>query len=205
MFITLDGGDGCGKSTQVKLLTEKLCSQGRSVVCCCDPGSTPAGEAIRQILLNRQDLSMTGITESFLFMAARTQLIQEVIRPALESGSIVLSDRFLLSTFVYQGYAGGVPPETLKMLSAAAVGETLPDLGIVLDIPCNTAAERLGKRSLPDRMEQKGEEYHRKVREGFLKFAAAEPNRYQIIDASPPPEEVGRAVWEAVQKRFHWE
>ena len=194
MFITLDGGDGCGKSTQIRLLAEKLQSQGHKVVCCRDPGSTPLGDAVRNILLNRHELHITDMTEVFLFTAARAQLVREVIRPALQAGKIVLSDRFLLSTFVYQCYAGGVPTEVLESISTAAVGETLPDLGIVLDIPYEIAVQRVGDRAAPDRMECKGEDYHRRVREGFLKYAAAQPCRYVVIDATLSPDEVAEAI-----------
>ena len=198
MFITLDGGDGCGKSTQIRHLAEKLHAQGHEVVCCRDPGSTPLGDAVRNILLNRQELHIADVTEVFLFMAARSQLVREVIRPALESGKIVISDRFLLSTLVYQCYAGGVPAKTLESISAAAVGTTLPDLGIVLDIPYEVAVQRIGDRAVPDRMERKGEEYHRRVREGFLQYTAAEPHRYVVIDATPTPEEVADTIWKMV-------
>ena len=198
MFITLDGGDGCGKSTQIQRLAEKLQSQGHEVVCCRDPGSTPLGDAVRNILLNRQELHIADMTEVFLFMAARSQLVREVIRPALEAGKIVLSDRFLISTLVYQCYAGGVPVDALETINAVAVGETLPNLGIVLDIPYETAVQRIGYRAAPDRMERKGEEYHRRVREGFLKYAAAEPSRYVVIDATPSPDEVADAIWKIV-------
>ena len=198
MFITLDGGDGCGKSTQIRCLAEKLQSQGYEVVCCRDPGSTPLGDAVRGILLNRQELHIADITEVLLFTAARSQLVREVIRPALETGKIILSDRFLISTFVYQCYAGGVSTNILESISAEAVGKTLPDLGIVLDIPYEIAVQRVGHRAVPDRMECKGEEYHRRVREGFLKYAAAEPDRYVIIDAIPPPDEVADVIWRIV-------
>jgi len=197
MFITLDGGDGCGKSTQIQRLAEKLQSQGHEVVCCRDPGSTPLGDAVRNILLNRQELHIADMTEVFLFTAARSQLVREVIRPALEVGKIVLSDRFLLSTFVYQCHAGGVPTGVLEMVSAEAVGNTLPDLGIVLDIPYETAVQRIGDRAAPDRMERKGEEYHCRVREGFLKYAA-ESDRYVVLDATPPPDEVADTIWQVI-------
>jgi len=198
MFITLDGGDGCGKSTQIRYLAEKLKLQGHKVACCRDPGSTPLGDVVRNILLNRQELHITDMTEVLLFTAARAQLVREVIRPALDTGTIVLSDRFLLSTFVYQCYAGGIAASAVESISAEAVGETLPDLGIVLDIPYEIAVQRVGHRSAPDRMEGKGEEYHRRVREGFLKYAAAEPERYVVIDATPPPDEVAHAIWKVV-------
>jgi dTMP kinase len=204
MFITLDGGDGCGKSTQIKHLTAYLQSLHRQTVVCCDPGSTPLGDAVRDILLHRQELAVADLTEMFLFMAARSQLVSEVIRPALAAGKDVVSDRFLLSTYVYQGYAGGVPAEALEAAGRIAVGETLPDLGIVLDIPYEVAVERLGKRSKPDRMERKGAEYHRRVREGFLKCAAAEPNRYVVIDAAPPADEVAKTIQHTVQQRIEF-
>ena len=197
MFITLDGGDGCGKSTQIRLLAEKLESQGYKVVCCRDPGSTLLGDAVRNILLNRQELHIADMTEVLLFTAARSQLVREVIRPALETGKIVLSDRFLISTFVYQCYAGGVPTEALEAISAEAVGETLPDLGIVLDIPYEIAVQRIGNRAAPDRMERKGEEYHRRVREGFLKYAA-KSERYVVIDATSSIDEVADAIWKII-------
>jgi len=199
MFITLDGGDGCGKSTQIGLLAEKLRSHGYEVVCCRDPGSTPLGDAVRNLLLNRQELPIADITEVFLFTAARSQLVREVIRPALAAGKIVLSDRFLISTFVYQCYAGGVPTDILETISAQAIGETMPDLGIVLDIPYETAIRRIGNRAAPDRMERKGEEYHRRVRAGFLKYAA-ESDRYTVIDATSSPHEVADAVWNIVSE-----
>ena len=201
MFITLDGGDGCGKSTQIRLLAEKLQSHGYEVVCCRDPGSTPLGDAVRNILLHRQELHIADITEMLLFSAARSQLACEVIQPALENGKIVLSDRFLISTFVYQCYAGGVSAKVVESISRAAVGDTLPDLGIVLDIPYEIAVQRVGHRAAPDRMECKGEEYHRRVREGFLHYAAAEPERYVVIDATPPPEEVAKAIEKIVARR----
>jgi len=195
MFISLDGGDGCGKSTQIRLLAEKLHSQGHEIVCCRDPGSTPLGDAVRNILLHRQEMHIADTTELLLFMAARAQLVREVIRPALGVGKTVLSDRFLISTYVYQCYAGGVPEEELRAICAAVVGETLPDLGIVLDIPYEIAIQRRENRSTADRMELKGEEYHRRVREGFLKYAAAEPQRYVVVDATPPLDEVADAIW----------
>jgi len=203
MFITLDGGDGCGKSTQIQRLAEKLQSQGDCVICCRDPGSTPLGDAVRNILLHRQELHIAEMTEVFLFSAARAQLVREVIRPALVTGNIVLSDRFLISTLVYQCYAGGVPAEMLRAINAAAVGKTMPDLGIVLDIPYEIAVQRIGNRAAPDRMERKGEEYHRHVREGFLKYAAEEPNRYIVLDATPSPDDVATLLWNIVEEKLN--
>ena len=199
MFITLDGGDGCGKSTQVQRLTENLEKKGYEVLCCRDPGSTLLGDAVRHILLNRQEMPIADVTELFLFTAARSQLVREVIRPALVSGKIVISDRFLLSTFVYQCYAGGVSTDVLTAINSIAVGDTLPDLGIILDIPYEMAMRRIARRSDTDRMETKGEAYHRRVREGFLHYAKNDRERYVVIDATPSPDEVAESIWERIE------
>ncbi|GHT16893.1 hypothetical protein FACS1894189_1740 [Planctomycetales bacterium] len=209
MFLTLDGGDGCGKSTQIQLLGDWLKSLGRSLVLCRDPGSTPLGNAVRNILLQSKTyesetlpLKIADVTEMLLFMAARAQLVEEVIRPALEAGLDAVSDRFLLSNIVYQGYAGGVPLASLEAVGQIATGGLLPDLGIVLDIPYETAVKRIGNRAAPDRMEQKGEEYHRRVRDGFLQHAATDPDRYVIVDAATSPDVVAASIREIVQRRF---
>ena len=198
MFITLDGGDGCGKSTQIRHLAERFTKQGHSVVLCRDPGTTPLGDAVRDILLNKKGLAIADITELLLFSAARAQLVREIIQPALASGQIVLSDRFLASTYAYQCYAGGVSEEVFSLVCAAAVGSVLPDLGIILDISYEVAVRRIGHRAVPDRMESKGEDYHRQVREGFLRYAAAEPERYSVIDAALSPDDVAELVWSRI-------
>ena len=190
MFITFDGGDGCGKSTQIKLLADWLAERGVETVLCRDPGSTPLGDAVRQILLERKDLEISATAEMLLFMTARAQLVEEIILPGLKAGKMVLSDRFLLSNCVYQGYGGGVPLESLQAVGQIATGGLLPDLGFVLDLPYEIALERLGNRGTPDRMEGKGEEYHKRVRTGFLELAAADPERYCIIDATESVESV---------------
>lgn len=169
MFITIDGGDGCGKSTQIKRLESFLTGQGRTVLVCRDPGSTPLGEAVRGILLDRTELAISPASEMFLFMAARAQMVAEIVRPALFEGKIVIADRFLLSTLVYQGFAGGLEPRDILAAGRVAVGETLPDLTILLDIDPETAFGRLNRPL--DRMERKGLNYHHAVRAGFLKGA----------------------------------
>ena len=194
MFLTLDGGDGCGKSTQLKRLGDWLTSQGRRVVLCRDPGSTGLGDAVRKILLHGRELNILDRTEMFLFMAARAQLVEEIIRPALAEGADVLSDRFLLSNIVYQSYAGGVPLRDLETVGEIAVGGLQPDLSIILDVPDEIARQRLGQRAAPDRMERKGEEYHQRVRQGFLTHATTDPRRYVIVDASGSPDEVEHKI-----------
>ncbi len=199
MFITFDGGDGCGKTTQILRLADWLNQKGKEVVMCRDPGSTPLGDAIRNILLNQRDLKMSSISETLLFNAARAQLVKEIIRPALEQGKIVLSDRYLLSTLAYQGYGGEVPLPLLQQVGAIATSNLLPDLGIVLDLPLEIAQTRAGKRGSLDRMESKAAEYHRRVRQGFLECARAEPDRYVVIDASDSIEAIATAIRAAVE------
>ena len=201
MFISFEGGDGCGKSTQQKRLGDWLRSQGRNVVLCRDPGSTPLGDAVRNILLHGKELHITDRTEMFLFMAARCQMVEELIRPALATEKIVLSDRFLLSSFVYQGYAGGIPSDELKTTGRIATTSVMPDLSIILDIPYETALERRGCRAEPDRMEKKGEAYHRRVREGFLQLAQSD-SRCVVVDARPPIDEIETKIRKIIREIF---
>jgi dTMP kinase len=202
MFITLDGSDGCGKSTQQKRLGFCFQSQGYEVVLCRDPGSTTLGNEIRRILLHRHELRIENKTEMFLFMAARAQMVEEIIRPALNTEKIVISDRFLLSNYVYQGYAGGIPLDILETVGQIAVEGLTPDLAIILDIPYEIAVKRIENRNESDRMEQKGEKYHRQVRNGFLQYAAIHPDRYVIIDAVPPPNKVEQAIRNVIYERY---
>jgi dTMP kinase len=168
-FIVLDGPDGCGKSTQTKLLIQWLRGQDVSTETFRDPGDTAIGEKIRQILLNPEHIAMSTPTEVLLYMAARIQLWQEKIAPALVQKKCVILDRWLSSTCAYQGYAGGFGMNQVKKLAADSLGIPWPDLTIMLDVDLETAANRLSDQL--DRMEAKPREYHRKVREGFLKLA----------------------------------
>lgn len=199
MFITFEGGDGCGKSTQIQLTTDWFLERKIEVVLCRDPGSTALGNAVRDILLNRTDLKIESVTEMLLFMAARAQMVEEVIRPAMERGKTVLCDRFVLSSYVYQGCAGAVPLASLETVGKIATGGLEPGLGIVLDIPYEKAIQRLenrdkSKNAKPDRMESKGAEYHKRVRQGFLDLAAREPQRYVVLDACENVESVQGAI-----------
>lgn len=206
MFITIDGGDGCGKSTQLERLHRELCRSGREVVICRDPGGTALAEKVRDILLHTDDTSIAPVTETLLFMAARAQLVAEIIRPALDAGKTVLCDRFVLSTLVYQGYAGGVPPDDIRAVARVATGGLEPDLGIVLDISRETALQRMRDRGAAvDRMEAKGDAYHGRVRDGFLALAAAEPERYVVLDGTRPVETIAGEIWTAVAKKFRTE
>jgi dTMP kinase len=199
MFITIDGGDGCGKSTQLKLLAKRLSDYGCYVVTCYDPGCTPLGERLRGILLHGHELEIASRTETFLFMAARSQLVEEVIRPALANGKTVLCDRFLLSTIVYQGIAGGMSVDEIIEIGRIAVHGVMPDIGFVLDVPYEVSQQRLQtSRDKADRMESKGEAYHRKVRMGFVSYAMTEQNRYVIVDATQPVDVIATTIWAAV-------
>jgi dTMP kinase len=196
MFLSIDGGDGTGKSTQISLLAEFFRKQGRKVVVCRDPGSTPLGEAIRELLLARTDLRIDRRAETLLYMAARAQLTEEVIRPALQQQATVICDRYLLANVVYQGHAGGLDVDQLWEVGRVATAGLQPDLTIVLDLPAATAAARL-QRQL-DRMEQQGDAFHARVREGFLVEAAKAPRRIVVVDASPPVDQVQAAIRQVV-------
>jgi dTMP kinase len=198
MFISIDGGDGAGKSTQISLLCKWLAEQGRQVVAYRDPGSTRLGESVRKILLDRHDLQIHRRSEMLLYMAARAQLTEELIRPALQEGKIVVSDRYLLSNVAYQGYGGGLDVESLWAVGRVATGGLTPDLTFVLDMPPAAAVARI-RRPL-DRMEQQGAEFHARVREGFLAEAARNPSDIVVVDASRSIEEVRADIQAAVKK-----
>ena len=197
MFLSIDGGDGTGKTTQVARFSEWLRARGDDVVACRDPGSTPLGEAVRELLLRRHDLRIDRASEMLLYMAARAQLVEEVIRPALEAGKTVVSDRYLLANVIYQGYGGGLDVATLWSVGAVATGGLMPDLTVVLDVPAEAAAARL--QGELDRMEQQGDAFHARVREGFLQEAARHPGRIVVVDASRSIEEVQAAIRQAAQ------
>jgi dTMP kinase len=200
MFVSIDGPDGTGKSTQAALLEQWLRQTGREVVACRDPGSTPLGEAVRELLLHRSDLRIDRRSEMLLYMAARAQLVEEVIRPALAAGRAVVSDRYLLANVVYQGYAGGLAVEDLWHVGKIAVAGVMPDLTVVLDVPPEVAASRL-QREL-DRMERQGADFHARVRHGYLTEAARQPGRLVVIDAARPVELVQADIRAAVSQRF---
>lgn len=198
MFLSLDGVDGTGKTTQIALLCDWLRATGHDVITCRDPGSTPLGEAIRRILLNEHDMPIYRRSEMLLYMAARAQLVDEVIRPALAAGKTVVSDRYLLANVVYQGHAGGLDPEAIRQVGAIATGGCHPDLTVVLDMPPEAAASRIVRAR--DRMEKQGEAFERAVRTGFLAEAEREPERIVVIDANRPIEAVHADIRLAVSR-----
>ncbi len=200
MFISIDGGDGTGKSTQAELLAGWLREQGRQVVACRDPGSTPLGEAVRNVLLDRHDLNIHRRSEMLLYMAARAQLAEEVIRPALEQGKTVVSDRYLLANVVYQGHAGGLDVPTLWEVGRIATGGLMPELTVVLDVPPEVSAARIDRPL--DRMERQGAAFHARVREGFLAEAARLPERIVVVSAADQIGEVQENVRSIVRKHI---
>lgn len=198
-FIVLDGPDGCGKSTQSSLLAEALGKQGLDVVTFRDPGTTVIGEKIRQILLNPEHDAMDVRTEVLLYMAARGQLWAEEIGPAMKEGKCVVMDRWVSSTCAYQGYAGGFGVEGVIELGSKCLERLWPDLTIVLDVDLETSGMRMDREL--DRMEQKGDDYHQKVREGFLELAKCSED-VVVIDARQTIENVHREVMLLVTDRF---
>ena len=191
-FISFDGLDGTGKSTQCRLLAEWLTAQKIPVATCIDPGGTLLGQKLREILLFGREHAIATTTEAFLFMASRAQLVDEVIRPALDRGEVVLSDRFTLANAVYQGHAGGMNPDDLWTLGALATGGLEPDLTLVFDVPLDLAAARRNREA--DRMEARDREFHEAVKRGFLFEAGRRPEKHRILDGSPDVDAVQRAV-----------
>ena len=191
VFISLDGVDGAGKSTQCTRLAEWLRSQSRQVTLCRDPGGTAVGDGIRQLLL-ATEFDRTPWCEAFLFMASRAQLVAEVIRPALARDEIVICDRFLLANVAYQGHAGGIPPEHIWEVGRYATTGVLPDLTLVLDVAPEVAGGR--KKGPGDQMEKRGAAFQTQVRAGFLKEAAKDQLKFKVIDAGQPVEQVQESI-----------
>jgi dTMP kinase len=198
LFITFEGGEGCGKSTQSKLLLKKLQQKNIPVVLTHEPGGTALGNELRKTLKQQRDYPVSPQAELFLLAASRAQLVAEVIRPALEEGKVVLCDRFTHSTMVYQGYGRGLDFTAIKMVNNMATRNLNPDLIILLDISPEKGLAR--KQSLKDRFELEDLSFHRRVREGYLKMAAAEPDRWLVIDASLSRARVAEIIWDRVSR-----
>jgi dTMP kinase len=199
IFVSLDGIDGTGKSTQCRLLAEWMRSCGLSVTECADPGGTPIGDVLRSLLLDHRR-EMTLPCEAFLFMASRAELVARVLLPALDAGGAAVADRFLLANVAYQGYGGGLDVDELWRMGRLATGSLEPDLTIVLDLPLDVAFARRGRTA--DRMERRAREYHERVRAGFLAEAKRRPETVYVLDAMPSVEEVHRQICRLVVERF---
>ncbi len=197
-FIVLDGPEGSGKTTQVQRLVAHLRETGRQATAVRDPGSTPVSERIREVLLDKRLPEMHVRTELFLYMASRAEMVARIVRPLLEGGLVVVSDRFVSSSVAYQGHAGGVEPALIWEMGRVATGGIEPDLTIILDLAVEAGMARLRRER--DRIESKDMEYHEKVREGFLAMARDRPDRFVVVDASRAPDPVARDIESAVQR-----
>jgi dTMP kinase len=200
MFIVIDGPDGAGKSTQIAMLAAFLRERGLTVAQTRDPGGTAVGDRIRAILLDNAHAEMAVACETMLYMASRAQLVAEVIRPALERGACVLCDRFVSSTIAYQG-AGGADIEAIRRVAQVAVGGVWPDLTVILDLGHDEGLRRAAERATKDRMESKGDVFHQRVREMFLAQAKAQPDKFAVIDAAGPVEQVQSRLRDELLKR----
>jgi len=196
LFISFEGGEGSGKSVQAKLLADMLSRREHDIVLTREPGGTPAGERIREIVLHAQEIPLTPEAQVLLYSTARAQNVREVIRPALDEGKIVIADRFFDSTMAYQGYGHGVQLEQIRAVTELACGPLVPDRTFLLDIPVEKGLARSGwqARSRWDRFEVLDTAFHERVREGYRRLAAAEPKRWVVIDADRDEESIAADV-----------
>lgn len=202
-FITFEGGEGAGKSTQVARLAEALRAAGKPVIETREPGGSPGAEEIRELLVHGAVGRWDPMTEALLHFAARHDHVQRVIRPALEAGDWVVCDRFADSTLAYQGYGHGLGRAPIEQLYALAVGDLAPDLTLILDLPVEVGLDRAGgRRGGATRYERMDRAFHERLRRGFLEIAARAPERCVVVDATPGLEEVHAAVLDAVRARL---
>lgn len=199
LFITLEGGEGSGKTTQAAKLCTWLTEEGWKVLHTREPGGTPLAEQLRSILLNRSLESIASETEALLILAARRQHVEHVIRPALKQGMTVVCDRFADSTIAYQGYGRGLDRRMLETMNAWATGKLVPDLTLLFDVPVSVGlARRRGHASTQNRLDQEAERFHRKVRRGFQALARQEPRRFLTVDATASQDAVEQTVRQLV-------
>ncbi len=206
LFLSFEGSEGCGKSTQIASLRQELQSSGHNVVVLREPGGTPLGEEIRHLL--KHAVSGEGMcpeSELLLFSASRAQLVRQVIAPALATpGTVVLADRFVDSTTVYQGIARGIPADTITAINRLATNGVTPDTTFLLDLDVSESRTRLAARGeTPDRLEREDDGFFQLVRNGYLELARSEPRRFHVLDASSPPESVQAAIRQHLRQRFH--
>ncbi len=198
LFITFEGGDGTGKSTQVRLLTEWLAEQGRAVVSTREPGGTEVGTALRDIVLHHRG-EVDPRAEALLYAADRAQHIGTLVRPALERGDVVVQDRYIDSSVAYQGAGRVLDAAEIKRISLWATGDLVPDLTVLLDLPGDVARARLAKEQKTfDRLENEHDDFHERVRAGFLQLAADEPNRFLVVDATQEIDQIAHVIRDRV-------
>ncbi|HEV2045019.1 MAG TPA: dTMP kinase [Chthoniobacterales bacterium] len=201
-FITFEGSEGCGKSTQVRQLAAHLERLEIPFLVTREPGGTPIGETIRELLqFAPHSAGMTAETELLLFEASRSQLVREIIKPALEGGQCVIADRFFDSTTVYQGAARKLDPKVVEQLNTFAAGDCIPDITFVLDVDAATARERMKSPRRPDRMEQESVEFYQRVCEAYQELARREPKRVVLIDGSRAADKIDNQIWETLLER----
>jgi dTMP kinase len=195
LFVSIEGGEGAGKTVQSRALVSHLEERDASVLYVREPGGTPLGERVRNVVLFTRDINLSPEAEALLFSAARAQLTKDVIRPALDAGTVVVADRFFDSTIAYQGFGGGASRSQLRAVTEFAVGGTVPDLTFLLDLPASLGVARAQRRSERwDRIESQDVEFHERVRQGFLTMAREEPARWIVLDATLTEEEIARRV-----------
>jgi dTMP kinase len=194
LFITLEGGEGSGKSTQAQALKELLEAKGFTVTLTREPAGCPLGQRVREFLSD-PSLRLDPRSELFLFVAARAQHVAEVIRPALERGEIVICDRFSDSTVAYQGYGRGLRLDDVRLANRIATRGLVPDLTVLLSVPVETGLGRKAGEEVPDCIGQEEARFHERVRQGYLAMAAQEPDRFLVRDGTLPPEEITRTIW----------
>jgi dTMP kinase len=203
LFITLEGGEGAGKSTNLAYIRQWLERAGREVVITREPGGTELGERVRDILLHSKELHITPEPEMLLMFAARAEHLAKVIRPALAAGKVVLCDRFTDATYAYQGGGRGLPAERIAAMEDRVQGDLRPDLTLLLDIPVQAGRERAGSRGAPDRFEREDNDFFMRVRETYLARARAEPARMRVIDASRPLPQVEQQIAAVLEELVH--
>jgi dTMP kinase len=202
MFVTFEGLDFSGKSTQVRLLQERLKAAGRTATVIREPGGTPIGERIRAILLDKRSTGMHQIAELFLFSASRAQLVNDVIRPLLQQGTVVITDRYYDSTTAYQGWGRGIDHAAVQIINKCATGSLVPDLTFFLDVPVTEVERRMQAVSATrDRMESSGMEFYERVRNGYLAIASEE-ERFVVLNGLNPVHELHERIWTSVQQRL---
>lgn len=197
-FIVFEGIEGCGKTTQARMLTRRLSRSGFRVSFVQEPGGTATGKAVRRLLKHRVEVQMNPVTELFLFAASRAQLVEGVIRPALNEGCIVTCDRYVQSTLAYQGYGRGLDLQVVETVNEVATRGLSPDLIILLDLDVERGLQRKGKAD--DRFQRESVEFHSRVRQGYLEMARSDPERWIVVDADKPWAKVHAAVWSRVQE-----
>jgi dTMP kinase len=202
-FVTLEGGEGAGKTTLGRALVKRLENAGFRVLLTREPGGAPAAEALRHVLLSGAAAPLGPFAEAVLFAAARDDHLESTIRPALSRGAFVICDRFADSTRAYQGALGGVEPGVIDAMERVVVGRTKPDLTFVLDADPSIGMARIADRAGgPDRFEKEGADFHQKLRRAFLDIARREPQRCVVLDGARRPEDVERAAWQVLRERF---